>query len=77
MGRILFWILLGLAVYVLWRWLAVKQRARRGQTTSGSGAVGEPMVACEVCRLNVPRSEAVQAQGHFFCCDEHRRQALE
>ncbi|MCS6944510.1 MAG: PP0621 family protein [Sutterellaceae bacterium] len=74
MGRILFWVLLGLAIYLLWRWFVAQ--SRRPHRAAGPKA-GEPMVACEVCRLNVPRSEAVQARGHFFCCDEHRRQALD
>ena len=33
----------------------------------------EDMVRCEVCGVNLPRSEAILSQGRFYCCDEHRR----
>jgi uncharacterized protein len=33
----------------------------------------EDMVRCQVCGVNLPRSEAILSQGHFYCCDEHRR----
>jgi len=33
----------------------------------------EDMVRCEVCQVNLPRSESLLSQGKFYCCDEHRR----
>jgi len=33
----------------------------------------ENMVRCEVCQVNLPRSEALLSQGKFYCCDEHRQ----
>ena len=33
----------------------------------------EDMVRCVVCKVNLPRSEAILSQGKFYCCDEHRR----
>ncbi|MFN7571334.1 MAG: PP0621 family protein [Betaproteobacteria bacterium] len=75
MGRILFWVVLALAAYALWRgWQRAQRRAR--MTTERRAAVaGESMVACRVCGLNVPRSEAVADGEHSYCCEEHRRQA--
>lgn len=35
----------------------------------------EDMVRCVVCKVNLPRSEALLSQGKFYCCDEHRRRA--
>jgi uncharacterized protein len=32
----------------------------------------EDMVRCQVCGVNMPRSEAILSQGRFYCCDEHR-----
>jgi uncharacterized protein len=32
----------------------------------------EDMVRCQVCGVNLPRSEAILSQGRFFCSDEHR-----
>jgi uncharacterized protein len=31
------------------------------------------MVRCVVCKVNLPRSEAILSQDKFYCCDEHRR----
>jgi uncharacterized protein len=81
MGRILFWILLGIAGYLAWRWwranLQQLRGPRAGDSSGGatSGRTGEKMIACEVCGLNVPQSEAVPADGRWYCCEEHRRRA--
>jgi uncharacterized protein len=72
MGRILFWFLLGLALYAAWRWWSVKQRTRARRSASGK-ITDETMVPCDVCGLNVPQSEAVAANGRWYCSDEHRR----
>jgi len=39
----------------------------------GKEKSAEDMVRCEVCKVNLPRSEALMSQGKFYCCDEHRR----
>jgi len=33
----------------------------------------ESMVPCAHCGVNLPRSEALEASGRFFCSEEHRR----
>jgi uncharacterized protein len=33
----------------------------------------EAMVPCAHCGINVPRSEALESRGRFFCSEEHRR----
>ena len=73
MGRILFWILLGIAAYAAFRWWQrqgprVKQRRR-------PEAISETMVRCDHCGINVPESEAVQVGARRFCTVEHRRLA--
>jgi hypothetical protein len=79
MGRIFFFFLLLLAVYVGWRWWRA-QRTRVGAGEQPAVRGPEPMVSCEVCRLNLPQSEALPAPGaeprRWYCCEEHRRQAL-
>jgi uncharacterized protein len=74
MGRIVFFLLLALAVYIGWRWLRV-QRTR--SVASRDGSAVETMVRCETCGLNLPQSDALPAPGEarrWFCCEEHRRQ---
>jgi uncharacterized protein len=34
---------------------------------------GESMVPCAHCGVNVPRSEALEGAGRFFCSEEHRQ----
>lgn len=71
MARILFFLLLGVAAYVAYRWWRLKLAApqRRERVTS------EPMVRCEHCGINLPESEAVAAGSRRFCSTEHRRLA--
>ena len=67
MGKILFFILLAVAVYLL-----LRSRGGQGRGRARAPAAPEDMVACARCGLNVPRSEAVQSRGLAFCSDEHR-----
>ncbi|HYS12074.1 MAG TPA: PP0621 family protein [Burkholderiaceae bacterium] len=75
MGRILFWVLLGFVVYLAWRWWNVKQRLpdERRDASVQKKTGQEPMVPCDVCGLNVPKSEAFAGNGRWYCSDEHRR----
>jgi len=79
MGRIFFFFLLALAVYVGWRWWRaqrIRGPARRGGERQ---RIAESMVRCEVCGLNLPQSDALPGPGQdptrWFCCDDHRRRA--
>jgi uncharacterized protein len=56
---------------VLW----LKYLARQRDELPRQEETAEDMVRCEVCKVNLPRSEAVLSQGKFYCCDEHRRRA--
>jgi uncharacterized protein len=72
MGRIAFFLLLGLALYVGFRLWRAGQRRDSGRTSSPDGT-GESMVRCEQCGLNVPQSEAVADAGRWYCSEAHRR----
>jgi uncharacterized protein len=75
MGRILFWLVLGVLAYVAYRWWRQQQRGESPPARSGPPRDhAEPMVSCAVCGLNVPRSEALLAGPSAYCCEEHRRQ---
>lgn len=78
MAKLLFWVLIGFAAYMAWRWWQVKQIAAsrdEGKAAGDAARAGGPeaMVPCDVCGLNVPRSEALADKGRFYCSDEHRR----
>ncbi|MGZ8253401.1 MAG: PP0621 family protein [Burkholderiaceae bacterium] len=72
MGRILFFLLLAVVIYMVWRSM---QRRDKGPPSSGT-ELGTPqaMVSCATCGLHVPRQEALLLGDRFFCCEEHRRQ---
>jgi uncharacterized protein len=62
-------LLLVVAIVVLY--LAVKGLARKRRERS-STPPGEQMVPCAHCRVNLPRSEAIEVAGRFYCSEEHR-----
>jgi hypothetical protein len=85
MGRILIWILVGFVAAIAYRVVTRPQVPRPGGAGSGArprrappALASEPMVACGVCGLNVPRSEAVAAPSPaaapvWYCSEAHRR----
>lgn len=70
MSRIVFFVLLALAIYLVWRLLQKKHLPPAG---SDSSVVRLSMVSCATCGLHVPREEALIQNEHYFCCEEHRR----
>ena len=72
MGRILFFVLLGVALYVGFRIWRVGKR-RGDSAVAKPGEASEPMIRCDHCGLNVPRSEAIAAGDRFYCSPSHQR----
>ena len=66
MGKIVVLLLLALVA-----WIAVKAWLRR-PGRAAQARVAEPMVACAHCAVNLPRSEAFEDRGRFYCSEEHR-----
>lgn len=68
MGKFLILIIILIAVY----WIFAAKR-RPSAKSSGSPASPETMVECAYCRVNLPVSESLAANGRHFCSEEHRR----
>lgn len=68
MGKLLLLILVGIVALLLWKGLA--RKARPGE---GTRAGGERMVGCSQCGVHLPVSEALEAEGRYFCSEDHRR----
>jgi uncharacterized protein len=71
MGKLLIFILAAFAAYLLWK--GFRRAPDRGRAAAGASPEGERMVDCSECGVHLPVSEAIQAQGRYFCCEEHRR----
>jgi len=69
MSRLLFFLLLGLAVYLL----LTRGRRRGAAPPPRSETRAESMVACARCGLHLPLSESLEAGGRRYCCREHAR----
>ena len=68
MGRILFFVLIGVAIWLIWRG-SVRITSRK-ETPGAPPAVnpaGEDMVQCMRCGVNLPRSEARLENGQLVC----------
>jgi uncharacterized protein len=68
MGRL---ILLALAVLAL-VWL-VREGLRGGRRSVDAPAGGGELVRCARCGLHLPKSDARNIGGRYFCSDEHAR----
>ncbi len=69
MGRL---ILLTLAVLAL-IWL-VRGALKGPRPPGGSSSAGDgELVRCAHCGLHLPKGDARNVGGRYFCCDEHAR----
>ncbi len=48
--------------------------ARRRRQGPGDGDKDKVMLACALCGLHLPRSEALPGKGGVFCSEAHRRE---
>jgi len=68
MGRILFWLILA---FLAWWFVKGVLRVTRDRDEiakkQSTSLKGEDMVACARCGVNMPRSEAREEDGKFFC----------
>lgn len=79
MGRILFFLLLAVAVYLGYTWW-LRARRQAQLRAKEQMQLGETMVRCEVCGVNLPQSDALPGPGaadgtpRWFCGEAHRAQ---
>jgi uncharacterized protein len=76
MSRILFFLLVFLAIYLALKGMARKESLRdAGARRRADLAKGEDMVTCTRCGVHVPRSEAREEAGRLVCADNPRCRA--
>ena len=72
-----------LAVLVFWLWRHNRQAERKAAQSDGASRPSRStksvqateVVACSVCQVHLPRSEAVTGRKGLYCSEAHRRQA--
>jgi uncharacterized protein len=85
-GKILFWLGVFAAVFLVLKAIAVIQRkgTLSGEKASPQKASEEPsqkpsqtqerlpsLISCAKCGLHLPRQEAIERRGQYFCTAEH------
>jgi uncharacterized protein len=76
MGKLVSWLVLGALVWLAWRLFVIVRRrgeARGTHSAPGQPVEVEPIVRCDRCGIHVPRSEAIEADGRYYCSEQHRR----
>jgi uncharacterized protein len=73
LGRIVVLLILAFVIYLLFRGFFRAQVKRdEAQPPQAKSAVGEDMVTCSRCGVNLPRSEARDVAGALVCSDNPR-----
>ncbi len=54
------------------RWIASLEQKQAQKKQQQSSRIST-MVSCAHCGLHVPQDEALQAQGKYYCSDEHQK----
>ena len=72
MGRLLFFVIVGIIIWLLWKG-SVRLTARPGAPGHARNPTrGENMVTCARCGVNMPASEAREEGGRLVCRDNPR-----
>lgn len=73
-------LVIGLVLVVFWLWRHNRQAEKRSapapRRQPGPPPAATEIVECEVCKIHLPKSEALMAPGGgIYCSEAHRRQA--
>ena len=64
---------------VFWLWRHNRQAEKRAASpprqSPASPAAATEIVACSVCQVHLPKSEALIGSDGIYCSEAHRRQA--
>ena len=73
-------LVISLALVVFWLWRHNRQAEKRAapgpRRPPGPPPAATEIVECDVCKIHLPKTDALMAPGGgFYCCEAHRRQA--
>ncbi len=72
MARLLIIVALGFVIWLLVRGFLRRQDVSQSGAAPARSAIGEDMVSCARCGVNMPRSEARMDGSSFVCRDNPR-----
>lgn len=74
MGKLLFWILVGVVIFGVARFMSLMQRkdAMARQAAEERALEHEAMLRCDRCGVYFPAGEAVRSGSRVYCCPEHK-----
>lgn len=78
MGRILFWVVLAVALYVAFAFARSRRSTRVGHDQKGKKAKNKfptAMIECPECGAYFPEDEAVLGDGKAYCSERCRKKA--
>ena len=55
-----------------WLVLSLLKQYRRSVDTPTPRSPEEAMVQCATCAVHLPKSESLEQDGRFYCCEAHR-----
>jgi uncharacterized protein len=67
LARVLLFLVIVFLLYLLFRGFFRAQVRKKPPPPAASSAKGEDMVTCARCGVNLPRSEAHEADGRLVC----------
>ena len=70
MGRLLLLLIIAFLAWLVWR--SIFRRQTQRAEVAAQSPKGEDMVACARCGVNLPRSEAREEAGTYYCRDNPR-----
>ncbi|MDB5965931.1 MAG: hypothetical protein JWQ72_2431 [Polaromonas sp.] len=73
-------LVLAIAFLVIWIWKSnrradIASAAKPPRQQRKPELVATEIVACEVCHVHLPRSEALAGPGGVYCSEAHRQEA--
>jgi len=77
-GKLIFWVIIFLAGYIVIRVLSVGRARRQDPRFApprrpSARTKAEPMVRCAHCGVHLPRSDALLTNHHAWCSLEHAK----
>ncbi len=68
-------LIFGLVLVVFWLWRSNRQKMATPPASRPQVAPTTEVVACAVCDVHLPRTEAVAGKYGLYCSAAHRQQA--